>query len=81
MVKIVENHDSSKNKMVENDSTKSTTSRMVEKTKTLNFFSHMRTLSRTELFAGIGPTYLKIGPAVAISVVTRDIVLGRINPF
>ena len=31
------------------------------------------------LFAGLTPTYLKIAPSVAISVTTRDIILGRLN--
>ena len=31
------------------------------------------------LFAGLGPTYLKVMPSVAISVTTRDILLGRLN--
>eukprot|EP01084_Bolivina_argentea_P043208 79610_1 len=31
------------------------------------------------LFAGLTPTYLKIMPSVAISVTTRDILLGRLN--
>eukprot|EP01083_Nonionella_stella_P113540 334761_1 len=31
------------------------------------------------LFAGMTPTYLKVMPSVAISVTTRDILLGRLN--
>ena len=31
------------------------------------------------LFAGLTPTYLKVMPSVAISVTTRDIILGRLN--
>ena len=39
----------------------------------------IRTKGIKPFFAGLGPTYLKVMPSVAISVTTRDILLGRLN--
>ena len=43
------------------------------------FLAMLRTLSARELFYGLSATYLKVMPSAAISLLVRDVILGRLQ--
>ena len=52
----------------------------VQKTTEYKRFSALaRTLTVQELFYGLSATYLKVMPAAAISLLVRDVILGRLK--
>ena len=45
----------------------------------LGLLSLFKTLGYKELFGGLSATYMKVIPAAAISLLTRDSLLGRLS--